>query len=760
MKNEFYQIAIQAAPFGICCLRVISNEENQPCNFILLEYNRAFAETMKFKDGKWEGASLTELSTQYRDVVKDWCKLYQDIYALEGTKEREMERYTQDLGGWYRVKASVPEEDMMIVYLMGCDIDANQTTGLRRAAEAYIASERMEASGTEHFNLLEKRLTEIAEVLKLENDQQFRRIIEHLPFSLNIMTVEGKLLYANPKFFDMFELQEDAIGGDSLLNNWVEPKKRRRWVNALKRKGVVNDFELHLKNASGREFWAIASGILILYQEQLSILSTIIDITERKRMESALKTNEEKYRLLTEHASDVIWVYNLKKNRYTYVSPSIYYLTGFTVEKSMKMRLEDMLTQESISIFQNLLDQHLRSFGNDPEKPRTFITEVRQKCQDGGVIWVEISSKFRLNEKREVELVGVSRNAEERKRAEREVIYLSYHDQLTGLYNRRFYEEELVRMNFNWNMPITLVLGDVNGLKLTNDAFGHLTGDRLLRRFSNILKKQMRAEDVAARIGGDEFIILLPKTDAIGAEIMVNRIKDRIEKHDGEDGVLSVSFGWATKIDVEEDFNGIFIQAEDRMYQKKLLESASMKNQTIRLAMDKLFMKSFVEEPHAIRVGELCRTIGGEMGLTGIFLDELELLGRMHDIGKVGISKDILVKQGPLSDTEWLELKRHPEIGYQILKTVDDYVRIAEAVLSHHERMDGQGYPRNLEAKEIPLQSKILAVAEAFDYMTRENHDGRLMSEKESVEELYKKAGSQFDADVVDVLAKQVLPKF
>lgn len=612
---------------------------------------------------------------------------------------------------------------------------------------------------TEEKETWERRLHEIADVLKLENDLQFQRIIENLPFSLNIVSLEGLLVYANPKSLELFELDGSAVGNRTTLDFWVEEGKRDLWREALEREGLVNDFEMHLKTALGREFWAIGSGIIIQYRERSCILSTQLDITERKSMESALKLSEEKYRLLTEFTSDVIWVLNLKKQKYSYVSPSIFHLTGYTPEEAMTMNLIDSLTPESAIIVREAIEQHLQEFLAAPENQKAYMLEIRQRCRNGDVIWVEVSSKYRFNESRDIEIVGVSRNIEERKKNEREVLYLSYHDQLTGLYNRRFYEEELERINFRSNMPLAMVIADVNGLKLTNDAFGHFAGDDLLKKFTAILNKELRAEDVAARIGGDEFVLLLPTMDSAGTEALVARIKERIRQSKSDHAILSVSFGWAVKETPEEDFAALFIQAEDNMYHTKLIESSDMKNETILLAMRKLYQKNAVEQLHSERVGKLCREIGKAMNLSENDLWELELLGRMHDIGKIGVQEEILNKLKSLNDTEWLEVKRHPEVGYQILRSADEYVHIAESVLAHHERADGKGYPRSLKLEEIPLPARILAVAEAYDIMIHGSLYKDSFHEAVAVKELVDNSGTQFDGEIVKIFIENVLKK-
>ncbi len=154
---------------------------------------------------------------------------------------------------------------------------------------------------------------------------------------------------------------------------------------------------------------------------------------------------------------------------------------------------------------------------------------------------------------------------------QKEIEFLSYHDQLTGLYNRRFYEEELKRLDTKRNFPLTIVIGDVNGLKLVNDSFGHVKGDELLKKTAEVIKKGCRADDIIARLGGDEFVIILPITDAFKAEQIINRINDLSLKEKAGAIDISISFGYKTKMDEEEKIQEIFKFAEDQMYRNKRL---------------------------------------------------------------------------------------------------------------------------------------------------------------------------------------------
>ena len=335
-------------------------------------------------------------------------------------------------------------------------------------------------------------------------------------------------------------------------------------------------------------------------------------------------------------------------------------------------------------------------------------------------------------------------------RSDKEIHYVTFHDPLTSLYNRSFFEEEVERLNVERQMPISIVMGDVNGLKIVNDAFGHLEGDRLLKTVADCLKSSMRSDDIIARWGGDEFIMLLPQTDTQSAESLVGRIRKALNRITGFSLPISVSFGIGTKSDADQDFREALISAEERMYRDKLLNNISMRSRTVKVLEKSLLNKSYETEEHTERVKTLSRDFGKFIGLSEAELDNLLLLGALHDIGKIAVPEEILTKAGSLTSEEWKKIKSHPEAGFRIALSSPELVGIADEILSHHEWWDGSGYPRGLVGESIPLLARMMSIIDAYDVMTSGRPYKHPVSSEEAIEELRRCAGKQFDPGLVD----------
>ncbi len=349
-------------------------------------------------------------------------------------------------------------------------------------------------------------------------------------------------------------------------------------------------------------------------------------------------------------------------------------------------------------------------------------------------------------------VVMVFRDVSDEKEHSRQVEFLSYHDPLTGLYNRRYIEKMMDQLDAAENLPVSVIMADVNGLKITNDVFGHKAGDALLKNVADVMRKYCSEDNLIARWGGDEFMILMPETELRAAEILVKRLKDTHIEIEDSRLPFSLSLGCACKNSVKTGIQMAMQQAEENMYQQKLLDGKSFRNAIISTLLATLYEKSNETQEHSKRLERYCHAIGRELQLSSREMDELSLLALLHDIGKVSIHPNILKKPGPLTPAEWDEMKRHSEIGYRIAQATPELAIIADLILSHHEHWNGQGYPQGLKGEAIPLACRILAVVDAFDAMTNDRVYRQAITVGEALEEIEDNAGGQFDPRIARLL--------
>jgi len=596
-----------------------------------------------------------------------------------------------------------------------------------------------------------------------DNRHLMNSLMDNTPDVIYIKNTEGKYLFFN-KAAEKFSGKKasDILGKgvDSVYPLEVAQKLTSRDQEIYDKKEIIVSEEKVADLLGNIQTYLSTKGpIFDENQELLGMFGISRNITDRIQSEEKSHESEIKYRRITENVADVISVFNITKGKFSFISPSIVNLRGFSIEEAMTQELNEIIELDAIESFEETMAENLSEFISNPKIKQNYTNEVKMLHKNGEKVWTEISTSFEYNSLGQIESVNIIRNIEERKRSEEIMRQLSYYDQLTGLYNRRFYEEELKRLDTDRNLPIALIMADLNGLKLVNDAFGHLEGDKLMKKIAKILRMACRSDEIISRIGGDEFVILMPETKGDEARKLIARINKLVSEEVVEHGMLSLSIGCGVKEKTTDEMQEIFREAEDDMYRHKLAESSSMRSKTINLIMNSLYEKSQREMLHSNRVSALCKLIATEMKFDQEGVNQAKIAGLVHDIGKIGISNIILDKEGKLTRSEWEEVKKHCEVGYRILSSVNEFSEIAEFVLSHQERWDGKGYPQGLKGEVIPVQSRIIAVADSFDAMTS-NRAYRLgMSDEEALNEIRKCAGSQFDPDIARVFLEKVVPK-
>lgn len=339
------------------------------------------------------------------------------------------------------------------------------------------------------------------------------------------------------------------------------------------------------------------------------------------------------------------------------------------------------------------------------------------------------------------------------KQSEKEIKYLRFHDQLTGLYNRDYFMEEIKRLDTKRQLPLTIIMGDINSLKLVNDVFGHNRGDILIKNTAEILKENLRDEDILARIGGDEFAILLPDTNKESGKEIVRRINHTCSDYAGKE-IISISLGVATKNSISQDVDDVFKKADDKMYQKKTSESKEAKKKMISNINKKLRNETDESQEHIKMLKNTLEEFANKLNLSNKQKEKLKILAEAHDIGKISVKEEISKNIEKLTEKEREKLKSHTEYGYRISHSLPDLSDISEEILSHHERWDGEGYPRGLKGEEIPLLARIFTIVDNYDLLVNGRGFNNKRNEKEALKTIKNRAGAQFDPYLVKKFIK------
>jgi diguanylate cyclase (GGDEF)-like protein/PAS domain S-box-containing protein len=430
----------------------------------------------------------------------------------------------------------------------------------------------------------------------------------------------------------------------------------------------------------------------------------------------------------------------IQNGQVMYANHAFYKMAGITNQNQSTIPLKTLLYSIPYESLRQALCCYEESCG---QYQKNYHIPVMIPSREGN-IWVELYiTKIEYSNSKADFITFL--DITDRVNAEKEIRYLAYHDKLTGLYNRGFFEEEALRIDVKRSLPISIIFCDLNGLKLTNDVFGHEYGDKLLKTFAGILKRVCRQEDVVARLGGDEFVILLPKTGHEAAEKICERIRNECSKEKSCPIPLSISLGHSTKNDMNESLKYTLKLSENMTYREKLIEGKKIRQIILESLKTSLFERAIETEAHLKRVLSLSVSFAEYIGLSEKDTGELSLLCLLHDIGKVAIPDSILMKAGKLTHDEWAEVQTHCEKGYKIAVNHQELVQISDGILYHHERWDGNGYPQGLKEKDIPLISRILNIVDSYDVMTHGTIYKSAISHEAAIDEITCCSGKQFD---------------
>ncbi len=593
-----------------------------------------------------------------------------------------------------------------------------------------------------------------------KSEERFRKLFEKAPFGYQSLDENGCFIDVNDKWLEIFGYEKnEVIGkwfGDLLLDDTKNRFKER--FETFKKNGNIHS-EFPMITQDGNVI-SVAFDGNISYNNNHQFMRThctVSDVTEINIANEKLRASEKKLSMIIANVEEAIYGVDIKENC-TFVNQSFLDLLGY---------------QEDEVIGKNMHELIHHSYSDGTEFPASKCP-MRKAFKSGEKVRIELDYLWKKNgEKIPVEyssnplfngdtLIGavvtfkdISKNIEHL----RELEYSSYHDFLTNLYNRRFYSEKLNELNKSKKYPFAILNFDVNGLKTFNDVYGHETGDEVLKIVSKEICSIIPNEEVVARVSGDEFAAIMPNATKKNMNILINDISEKISKISVKNISISIAAGYYIKANDDITLEEAQKFAEDDMLKAKISEKSSYRNKAIQAIFKTLTEKYEEEKIHSQRVSSISVSIGKALKMEKPTIKLLETAALYHDIGKISIADSIIKKPGRLTNEEFKIIKTHTEIGYQILNTADQFSDLAKHALYHHERWDGKGYPRGLKGENIPLISRIIGVADAFEAMTADRVYRQKMPNDQAIKEIVMNSGTQFDPNIAKVFIEKVLRK-
>jgi diguanylate cyclase (GGDEF)-like protein/PAS domain S-box-containing protein len=657
------------------------------------------------------------------------------------------------------------------------------------------------SSANEDLYLEINRRKQAEEALK-ESENQYRTIFRLASVGIGQADQTGRLVHVNDRQCEITGYSREELLSINVRELTHPDDREEDWrkFSAMLRgeTSVYNNDKRYIRK-DGKIIWVHVEARAIRDDQGRLVrtVAIITDITERKRAEEALRKREEQMRLFIEHAPVAIAMFDTTMR---YVAVSQRWLKDYNLGN------QDLHGRSHYEVFpeisERVKDIHKRCLAGETERMEedAFVRsdgstqwlrwEVRpwyeQSGAVGGVILFteDITERKRLGAERE----GLIKELEQR----------SLIDSHTGLYNHRYLKETL-EANFSRAerklTPLSVIMIDLDYFKSINDVYGHVFGDLILRQFANQLLRIVRPYDEVIRYGGEEFTIVSPGTDRQGALILARRILDEVILGSFGDHVHSVKLklslavatypedGTSDGLELVDLADRILNKAKEnggnRVYSsldickeaKAIAETSdvnSLKEKIHRLTMranqsvieetfafaKTLELKDHGTGEHVERTVRYAVSISRDLCLPQDQIELIEQVAMLHDLGKVGISEKILQKKSKLSKEEYEEIKKHPQIGADILRPIHALHPVIPGVLYHHERWDGKGYPYGFARAKIPLLARIIAIADTFEALVSDRPYRKAYLEKEAVKIIANASGTQFDPAIVDTFLK------
>lgn len=578
-------------------------------------------------------------------------------------------------------------------------------------------------------------------------DDVFKLLMKNFVLPIWIKDRNLKFIYGNNKYLDILGKTIDELIG--LGNKDIFEEKLADRFNSKCKEALEKKKNIYMESRVNGNYTQCAIIPLMDEDGEVIALAGVLGIIDG---EGKIKEKEYELRMQTDLIKGIIDIlpgvifYKNGEGKYIYANREC---TEFYEERG----ISDIIGKTDIEI--NPDRRQVGKFVDDDkwilENKKSLENEASFNNPNGTVEYRKVTKIPLLDYYgNALGIVGRSVNITKERNYRKKLEYLSYTDILTGAKNRTAFEELDKELSKEENLPIGVIMGDANGLKLINDTFGHRCGDKFLKEIVNILEEV--AKETVFRIGGDEFVILIKNATPKYCEELIEKLQKKYDAYNKELFKLSISFGYSIKKKVTQDIYDVLAIAEDIVYKEKLTHNDTAKSTVINSIKKNSCLNNKETEAHATRVANNSVKIGKVLKLSDIQLEDLKIAGEFHDLGKVVLPEEILLKPTKLTKEEYEIMKTHVEKGYRIIKAISNKYRgAAEIILNHHERWDGKGYPKGIKEEEIPITSRIMALCDAYDIMRSKRVYKEAMKKEEALEEVRRCTGTQFDPKVVKV---------
>ncbi|MGG7159974.1 HD domain-containing phosphohydrolase [Clostridium baratii] len=564
-------------------------------------------------------------------------------------------------------------------------------------------------------------------------------LLENIPFAILIANKDSKVEMVNTKFCEMLHLSKEDI-----LKKHIEYLLDKIYSN----ENIKFNRDIDLGSKSVKEYSVYDKVVEVHvvkvnnYDSEISSIVTLIDVTWRVGVKKEIIKQKNMLNSIIDAIPESIFFKDVN---------SKYLGCNLAFEELFDVKREEIIGKgnEVLALSKDEAENFVTKDKEVLETGKCIKVESIHTYKNGKVFLEDIKAPIFGEGNEIIGVVGTSRDITERKKLEDKLTYLSYRDKLTGLYNRTYFDKVSEEYNKNKEDIISIIMGDMNGLKIVNDSLGHLEGDRFIVEISKIIKKVVKDKGEVVRWGGDEIVIILKGTDKDKAIEISEDISNECLLANHKPVPLSISLGVSSG--KGKNINELITEAEKEVYKNKLLNDATIRKATINSIKRNIYNND-ESKKRIKRMMKLANKIGEEMKLSKNEMDNLRLVVKLHDIGKIGISYEILEKGNNLTKEEIELIKLHTEKGYRILQADKDLSHIASAVLTHHERWDGKGYPLGLAGNSIPFCARVVYLLNAYDYMI--NGKDEKISEEEAIEVIKKESGKKFDPRLVKVFLR------